>query len=91
MLPVPGPPKVLHYGTQWKVPNTTWSWHKAWYHNAFDAMQCPPWDLAQERPSGGLFPFPPSPAQIPSQACCCRSTPTMLACSVPCMAAWSPD
>ena len=59
---------MLHYGAQWKVPNTTWSWHKAWYYNGFDATQCPPWDLSRERPSGGLFPSPPSPSEIHSQA-----------------------
>lgn len=58
---------MLHYGAEWVVPNTTWAWHKAWYHNEFDITACPPWDLSAERPSSGLFPHPPRPLDIPSE------------------------
>ncbi|CAL8472223.1 g11765 [Coccomyxa elongata] len=61
------PPKILHYGARWSVPNTTWSWHKSWYHNNFDVTACPPWDLSAERPSAGRFPLPPRPLDIPSE------------------------
>lgn len=65
--PGTGPPKILHYGARWSVPNTTWSWHKSWYHNAFDVTACPPWDLSAEHPTAGRFPLPPRPLDIPSE------------------------
>ena len=72
-----GPPKILHYGAKWTVPNTTWAWHKTWYHNDFDVTVCPPWDLSAERPSAGLFPYPPRPLEIPSEVPTPATTPNI--------------
>ena len=54
------PPKVLHYGLLWEVDSTPYKFDKHW-HNGFDALQCPPWNLNSTVPAGGLFPHPPGP------------------------------
>jgi hypothetical protein len=69
---------VLHYGVKWGVPNTTWAWHKAWYHNRFDVTACPPWNLSVARPASGLFPLPPRPSEIPSMVLPCIPFPPVL-------------
>ena len=55
------PPRILHYGLLWEVKNHYYMFDKAWYHD-FDPLQCPPWNLTDERPSAGLFPLPPRPS-----------------------------
>ncbi|KAK9863378.1 hypothetical protein WJX84_005251 [Apatococcus fuscideae] len=56
-------PKVLHYGLLWDVPNTEWKFDKHW-HYGFDAYKCPPWNLTTDRPTAGLFPYPPAPKDL---------------------------
>ena len=55
------PPRILHYGLLWEVKNQYYFFDKAWYHD-FDPLQCPPWNLTDERPAAGLFPQPPAPS-----------------------------
>lgn len=43
------------------MKNQYYFFDKAWYHD-FDPLQCPPWNLTDERPAAGLFPQPPAPA-----------------------------
>jgi hypothetical protein len=60
------PPKVLHYGLEWEVGDSGYLFDKHWYFQ-FDALQCPPWNLSEARPSGGLFRHPPHPATYPRE------------------------
>ena len=43
------------------MKNFYYMFDKAFYHD-FDPLQCPPWNLTDERPSAGLFPIPPRPS-----------------------------
>ena len=54
---------MLHYGLLWDVPNTEWKFDKHW-HYGFDAYKCPPWNLTTDRPTAGLFPYPPAPKDL---------------------------
>ncbi|KAK9864376.1 hypothetical protein WJX84_004323, partial [Apatococcus fuscideae] len=56
-------PRVLHYGLLWDIPNTDFKFDKHW-HYGFDAYKCPPWNLTTDRPTAGLFPFPPAPKDL---------------------------
>eukprot|EP00884_Botryococcus_braunii_P008933 jgi/Botrbrau1/18040/Bobra.0062s0028.1 len=60
------PPKVLHYGLLYEVPNTGYKFDKHWHYN-FDPLICPPWNITVERPKGGLFPHPPHPTSFQTQ------------------------
>ena len=54
-----GPPKVLHYGNDLKLENTSYAFSKvALRTQNFDGTVCPPWDTPIR---GGLLPRPPSP------------------------------
>lgn len=59
------PPHVLHYGLLWQVhsPEKEYSFDKHW-HFGFDPLMCPPWDLGEEKPKGGIFPHPPRPSSF---------------------------
>jgi hypothetical protein len=57
------PPRILHYGLLWEVKDQRYFFDKAWFR-AFDPLQCPPWELSQERPAAGLFPTPPRPSHF---------------------------
>jgi hypothetical protein len=54
-------PYVLHYGLIYHVGG--WTFDKHFYFD-FDSHKCPPWDLAADRPKGGIFPPPPGPKQL---------------------------
>jgi hypothetical protein len=54
-------PYVLHYGLIYHVGG--WTFDKHFYFD-FDSHKCPPWDLAVDRPKGGIFPPPPGPKQL---------------------------
>ena len=56
-------PMVLHYGLLWSIAGTEYSFDKHW-HNQFDVLQCPPWDLDKRKPTKGLFPYPPQPSSF---------------------------
>ncbi len=64
-------PNVLHYGLLFEVAGTGFKFDKHWYM-AFDALACPPsgvWGHDRfGRPTGGLFPHPPNPLMLTSQA-----------------------
>ncbi len=60
------PPKVLHYGLDWKIGKTGYEFDKHWFYD-FDALQCPPWNLSTDRSTGGLFKHPPHPALYPTK------------------------
>ncbi len=64
-------PNVLHYGLLFEVAGTGFKFDKHWYM-AFDALACPPsgvWGRDRfGRPTGGLFPHPPNPLMLTSQA-----------------------
>ena len=60
------PPKVLHYGLDWKIGNTGYEFDKHWFYD-FDALQCPPWNLSTDRSTGGLFKHPPHPSLYPTK------------------------
>ncbi|KAI8102669.1 hypothetical protein M9434_005468 [Picochlorum sp. BPE23] len=59
------PPHVLHYGLLWQVhsPEKEYSFDKHW-HFGFDPFMCPPWNLEEEKPKGGIFPHPPRPSSF---------------------------
>lgn len=59
------PPKVLHYGLDWKIGKTNYEFDKHWFYD-FDALMCPPWNLS-DRSKGGLFKHPPHPSLYPSK------------------------
>lgn len=54
-------PYVLHYGLIYHVGG--WTFDKHFYFD-FDSHKCPPWDLNQDKPKGGIFPPPPGPKQL---------------------------
>ncbi|CAL5222328.1 g4674 [Coccomyxa viridis] len=60
------PPKVLHYGLDWKIGKTGYEFDKHWFYD-FDALQCPPWNLSTDRSTGGLFKHPPHPSLYPTK------------------------
>ena len=71
MMHVAEPPKILHYGLKWDIPEpggTTYTFDKHW-HNGFKATRCPPWDLEGEHndDKGGLFPHPPRASDFKTQ------------------------
>jgi len=55
-------PRLLHYGLDMVIRNdddqVVYRWGKA-AHHGFDALACPPWDLAEQPARRGLFPHPP--------------------------------
>lgn len=53
-------PMVLHYGLMFEVAGTNYSFDKHW-HEHFDVLECPPWDIDSQKPSRGIFPHAPSP------------------------------
>ncbi|CAK0787343.1 hypothetical protein CVIRNUC_010562 [Coccomyxa viridis] len=59
------PPKVLHYGLDWKIGKTGYEFDKHWFYD-FDALMCPPWNLT-DRSKGGLFQHPPHPDLYPTK------------------------
>ena len=61
------PPKVLHYGLDWKIGMTGYEFDKHWFYD-FDALRCPPWNLSTDRSEGGLFKHPPHPALYHTKA-----------------------
>jgi hypothetical protein len=58
---------VLHYGLIYHVGG--WTFDKHFYFD-FDSHKCPPWDLAADRPKGGIFPPPPGPKQLERKVGC---------------------
>ena len=62
------PPKVLHYGIEYRIEEPPFAFDKHWYLT-FEPQQCPPWTSFNEagRPTGGLFPNPPHPSQLKTQ------------------------
>ena len=63
------PPKVLHYGLDWKIGKTGYEFDKHWFYD-FDALMCPPWNLT-DRSKGGLFQHPPHPDLYPTKVLIC--------------------
>ena len=61
------PPKVLHYGLDWKIGKTGFEFDKHWFYD-FNALQCPPWKITN-RSKGGLFEHPPHPSLYATKAC----------------------
>ena len=63
-------PNVLHYGLLFEVEGTGFKFDKHWYQT-FDGLACPPWGRDKfGRPTGGLFPHPPNPLMLTTQARC---------------------
>lgn len=61
-------PNVLHYGLLFEVEGTGFKFDKHWYQT-FDGLACPPWGRDKfGRPTGGLFPHPPNPLMLTTQA-----------------------
>ena len=82
-------PNVLHYGLLYGIEEKGWEFDKHWYQE-FDALKCPPWEAPgpDERPTQGLFPFPPRPSSLTSRVskpkaalfhCNAMTSPDMLA------------
>lgn len=58
---------VMHYGLEFTIPDTGYTWDKHWFYN-FDALKCPPWGLDPKvRSMGGLFNHPPMPSELKSK------------------------
>lgn len=69
------PPKVLHYGLIYTVPNSTYTFDKHWHYD-FDATACPPWDLNTDHPKKGMFPHPPRALSFKTKVdlnCACKA------------------
>lgn len=61
------PPMVMHYGLEFNIPDTGYTWDKHWFYS-FDALKCPPWGLDPKvRSMGGLFNHPPMPSELKSK------------------------
>ena len=60
-------PQLLHYGLDMELRDDRdqpiYQWDKA-AHRDFDALRCPPWDLAEQPARRGLFPHPPLASSV---------------------------
>lgn len=66
-------PNALHYCWNVGVEDHSWKWYKHWFQH-FNWAVCPPWPEYTNKHRRGLFPHPPRPSLLKSQA---RSLPAM--------------
>lgn len=67
-------PNAVHYCWNVAVEGHDWKWYKHWFQH-FSWAVCPPWPEFHNRHRRGLFPHPPRPSLLKSQA---RSSPSWL-------------
>ena len=60
-------PNALHYCWNVGVEDHDWKWYKHWFQH-FNWAVCPPWPEFTNKHRRGLFPHPPRPSLLKSQA-----------------------
>lgn len=70
-------PNAVHYCWNVGVEDHDWKWYKHWFQH-FNWAMCPPWPAYTNKHRRGLFPHPPRPLLLKSQA---RSAPATCALS----------
>ena len=65
-------PNAVHFCWTVEVEAHGYKWFKHWFEH-FNFAACPPWPEFHNKHRRGLFPHPPRPALLTSQARRCRS------------------